>query len=420
MKFSDLNKPKLNDTSKIAKEKVQIGPINKEEIESKDPKKEILKQKSEIKESFENLKTEKEEEGMVKDVRFSIKRNDSYSQNIKIKKDDFAQNESEIKEEIDEDFLYARSKRFYDELVTMNREAYACADNQNYLKAYDTVMLMSDYILKNIFSDNYILNLLKYLTPQNYLYSHTLNVSILSGLISAELGYAEKEIREVVISSLCYDLGMLKHKNFYSVERALNKEELNAVKNHVEDGVKIVEKIFSFEPELKDTVSEITYLSHERADGSGYFGLSSDKITEKSQIIAVSDVYEAMTHRRTYRDPYEQPSIIYKFMQDFKKSFNQRAVKGLISVLSVYPPQSIVRLSTGEICKPIIINPKKPTRPVVKVIAGPDFDKVSPFILDLTDYPLTSIDTWVRYKDMFSANPDLYREEEVLWLWIDW
>ncbi|HOJ85310.1 MAG TPA: hypothetical protein PLN68_00115 [Elusimicrobiales bacterium] len=255
MKFSDLNKPKLNDTSKIAKEKVQIGPINKEEIESKDPKKEILKQKSEIKESFENLKTEKEEEGMVKDVRFSIKRNDSYSQNIKIKKDDFAQNESEIKEEIDEDFLYARSKRFYDELVTMNREAYACADNQNYLKAYDTVMLMSDYILKNIFSDNYILNLLKYLTPQNYLYSHTLNVSILSGLISAELGYAEKEIREVVISSLCYDLGMLKHKNFYSVERALNKEELNAVKNHVEDGVKIVEKIFSFEPELKDTVS---------------------------------------------------------------------------------------------------------------------------------------------------------------------
>lgn len=420
MKFSDLNKSKLNDTSKITKENTKVGPINKEEIESEDSKKEIFKQKSEIKESMENLKNEKEKEKIIKDVRFSIKREDFYSQNIKIKKDDLNRKESVVKEEIDEDFLLARSKRFYDELITINREICGFVDNQNYLKAYDSIMLMADYILKNVFSDNYILNLLRYLTPQNYLYSHMLNVSILSGLISKDLGYLEKEIRDVVISSLCYDLGMLKYKNFYSLDRSLNKEEFEAVKNHVEDGVRIVEKIFSFEPELKDTVSEITYLSHERSDGSGYFGFSSDKLTEKSQIIAVSDVYEAMTHRRTYREPYEQPAIIYKFMQDFKKSFNQRAVKGLISVLSVYPPQSIVRLSTGEICKPIIINKKKPTRPVVKVIAGPDFNKVSPFILDITDYPLTSIDTWVRHKDIFSANPDLYREEEVLWLWIDW
>ena len=404
MKFSDLNKnsKKINE---VKKEPVLNENIN-ENLDFKD-------------------KSKEETQGKTREVRFSIRREGI--ENFELKDAKISPLPGDNKEErfidvknFDEESVEEKVKNLYASLINGIREIFKSAYEGSYIKTFDLINYISELILKDCLDEPYILNFLRYLTPGDYIYSHSINLSIISAYLAKETGYKEDDIREMAMSALCIDIGMHNYKNLYLLERRLNNDELDIIKNHVQEGINIIEKIFAFEPAIKNRISRNIYLSHERYDASGYYSLGPNDMDEKSQMISIADLYEAMTHKRSYRDAIEEAAVIYSIIKDLKNKFNPKAIKAISMVFGLYPPNSFIKLSTGEIARVVFINRNKPTRPIVKIIADSNFNIIKPFFIDLIDYPLTSIDGWIKFEEIYSNNPKLYREEEIRRLWIDW
>ena len=113
------------------------------------------------------------------------------------------------------------------------------------------------------------------------------------------------------------------------------------------------------------------YAHHERIDGSGYpDGLIGDAIPREAKIIAIADIYLAMTTNRGYRNAKKATNALREIFANGKKDDNELYVS-FIKELSVYPTGSFVSLENGEVgvvvkrCRDGVVCP------VVKAILSP-------------------------------------------------
>jgi len=129
---------------------------------------------------------------------------------------------------------------------------------------------------------------------------HSQRVTEYSRLIAGEMGLTKQEIEVLTYAALLHDIGkigirddvLLKNGQFTPEERS----EMNAppVKT------KIILDNFRF-PKPLEKVPEVAAHHHEKVNGQGYpDGLTGDKLTIGSKIIAVADVFDALTSRRDY------------------------------------------------------------------------------------------------------------------------
>jgi HD-GYP domain-containing protein (c-di-GMP phosphodiesterase class II) len=109
----------------------------------------------------------------------------------------------------------------------------------------------------------------------------------------------DSEVAFIRRASLLHDLGKLGVPNSILEKPArLSADEFERVKKHPYHSYEILRRIQGFQE-----ISEVAGAHHERLDGTGYFrGLSGDKLTLPARVIAVADVYDALTARRPYRD----------------------------------------------------------------------------------------------------------------------
>ena len=135
------------------------------------------------------------------------------------------------------------------------------------------------------------------------------------------------------------------------------------MKKHVNLGYEQVKNKF-----MPMSVKEAILLHHEKCDGTGYpFGLKSDKIPETAKIIAIADVYDAMTSSRIYRAPICPFEVVRLMYEDaFTKFDPVFAIPFLKNVASSYI-HTDVRLSDGRVGKVILINDSALHKPVVQV-----------------------------------------------------
>jgi HD-GYP domain-containing protein (c-di-GMP phosphodiesterase class II) len=123
---------------------------------------------------------------------------------------------------------------------------------------------------------------------------------------------------------------------------------------------------------------------HERADGSGYpRGLQDDEIDEFASIIAIADVYDAMTAARVYRGPLCPFRVIEIFEQEgFEKYDVEYVLTFLEHVVNTYI-QNRCLLSDGRQAEIIFVNKDKLSRPMVQ--CGDEY-------INLADYPDLTIE----------------------------
>lgn len=143
--------------------------------------------------------------------------------------------------------------------------------------------------------------LLQLLNQQNGIYHHTVNVMIYSLMIGEKMGFNEKELVRLGSAALMHDVGKLDIPfDILNKTGKLNDEEFHIIKKHSEYGYKRLGKI---NDPIKMEMSIVAFQHHERLDGSGYpFGLKSEKIHPFSKIVAIADVYDALTEERVYRN----------------------------------------------------------------------------------------------------------------------
>ena len=119
--------------------------------------------------------------------------------------------------------------------------------------------------------------------------------------MGTELGFSESQLELLYWSALLHDLGKIAVPEYILLKPGpLTEEEYNQIKRHPGYGAELLESISpDFAP-----LAEVVRAHHERWDGAGYpLGLSGGRIPLMSRIIAIVDVFEALTSARPYRQP---------------------------------------------------------------------------------------------------------------------
>ena len=219
--------------------------------------------------------------------------------------------------------------------------------------------------------------------------------------------------------AMANDLGMTGFQELYSKKTYLNDSEFCRITRHVEAGIAKLELITGMDPHLKERAKRIIRQAHERVDGSGYpLRLSGKEIDLLAQIIGVADIYEAMTHPRAWREGCHPHEVIRQFIEEGPQKHSARIIKSLVSALSLYPPFSLVALSSGEIAR--VIKPIKGslTKPLVEILLDADFTPVKNHILNLKECPIyNAIDRPVLQSELKEINPEFAAQIESARWW---
>jgi putative nucleotidyltransferase with HDIG domain len=131
-----------------------------------------------------------------------------------------------------------------------------------------------------------------------YTGSHSKNVADLAEGVAARMGLDAADVVDVRRAGLLHDLGKLGVPNMILDKPArLEPEEFEIIKRHPELTLRILSQIPTFA-----SVAELAACHHERLDGRGYFrGLTAPSIALGARIVAVADVWEALSADRPYR-----------------------------------------------------------------------------------------------------------------------
>lgn len=212
-----------------------------------------------------------------------------------------------------------------------------------------------------------LVNFVDMRTKVDYLFNHSVSVCILATMTGISLGYDELRLRDLGVGALLHDVGKLMvPQEIVNKTDRLSLSELEEVRKHPQYGFDILRK----NPDVSLMSAHCAYQHHERYDGSGYpRQLTSNAIHEFAQIVALADVYDALTSDVTYRNAvpvYEALAIITKAAGSY---FDPELVDHFVGNIAPYPIGSVVRLSNNHVGVVVDISHEYKTRPVVRVIA---------------------------------------------------
>lgn len=230
----------------------------------------------------------------------------------------------------------------------------------------DLVNLISENISNNINSSTstiWYLNQLRQL--DEYTYTHSINVGIYSALIGRWMGLAQSEAQDVLKAGILHDIGKIRIPiDILNKKTALAPDEFEEIKKHSVYGYRILEE----DDGLSDAVKSAVLMHHERADKSGYpLGLDAACVHLYAKIIAVADVYDAMTSDRVYRKKATPFDVFEMFQTTGVRSFDTKVLWTFLNNISVFYNGSKVVLNNGCIGEIVYIPPHCIIKPVVKL-----------------------------------------------------
>ena len=220
---------------------------------------------------------------------------------------------------------------------------------------------LSDWIEST--SPDRILDLVNAIAPADeYLQRHCTDVSLLNGLIGKWLEFPKEDIETLVLAGLVHDTGKaLIPSEILNAPRKLAVAEFEVMKTH---------PVFGFDllPAFSAAVRNGAQGHHEKQNGKGYpYGVSGDDIPLVARITAVSDIYDAMVSRRSYKNPNNPFHILSLFKTHYITELDPHIVELFISNMPNELLNKPVLLSDGEIGAIHAIDPDDIEYPYVRV-----------------------------------------------------
>lgn len=134
----------------------------------------------------------------------------------------------------------------------------------------------------------------------NFTFIHSMNVAKYAVILAEALDMNENAIEIVRVAALLHDIGKISIPEHILKKRTnLTPEEYEIMKTHVENSTKMIRYL----PDM-EYVIPVVLSHHERFDGKGYpRGLSGEDIPYLARILSIADCFDAMTARRSYKQP---------------------------------------------------------------------------------------------------------------------
>lgn len=197
------------------------------------------------------------------------------------------------------------------------------------------------------------------------IYSHSLNVTVLSMMLTKGLDFSPEQARILGLGGLLHDIGLMDVPDRLLKMRPdeYTKPERDLRAMHCEYGLRLGKQLG-----LPADVLAVIFQHHEMVDGSGYpLGVGQDKITLPARIVSLVNYYDSLCNPVDFAQamtPHEALSFLFG---QRRSKFDAAVLQRMIRCLGVYPPGSIVTLSNDAIAMVISVNPARPLRPWVMV-----------------------------------------------------
>ena len=159
--------------------------------------------------------------------------------------------------------------------------------------------------------------------------AHIQRMAHYSRLIAAELGLSEEEQDRILSAAPMHDIGKVGTPDTILLKPGrLNPEEMEVMRQHALIGYNILK---SSEAKMLQLAAEIAYSHHERFDGGGYpNGLKGDAIPLAGRIVAVADVFDALTNVRPYKKAWTLEAARDFLLENSGSHFDPACVNALL------------------------------------------------------------------------------------------
>lgn len=216
----------------------------------------------------------------------------------------------------------------------------------------------------------------------NYTYSHSVNVAVLSIILGIALGLKKDTLVKLGLGALMHDIGkVFVDKKILNKPGKLTDEEFDKIKEHSKLGYEYVKEKFSLPAMSNRAIVD----HHEKYDGSGYpYGKQKDEISLFGKIIAISDVYDALSSERTYRQAMNPSESMEYIMGGSGTLFDPKIVDIFIHKIAPYPVGTMVQLSNNWVGIVVENYESVCLRPTIRVIQQEE-NSVEPFEISLRD-----------------------------------
>lgn len=239
-------------------------------------------------------------------------------------------------------------------------------------------------------NENAMLSMARLKAADEYTFTHSVNVAMYAVVLGRRLHVKESFLPDLALAGFFHDIGkILVPQGILHSPRKLDPDSLRIMQGHASLGGEFLEHYSKVPPIVRVGATE----HHERCGGKGYpLGKKEKDISLVGKILAVVDVYDALTSKRCYKNaftPSKSLSIMYKNKDnDFAPGF----MEAFIDALGVYPVGSIVKLSNNYIAVVTEHNPDLPLQPKVVTLIDAFGDKVDyPKVLNLEIHSSISI-----------------------------
>jgi putative nucleotidyltransferase with HDIG domain len=212
-------------------------------------------------------------------------------------------------------------------------------------------------------------------------YVHSLNVSLICSIFAGWLKMSKEETKILTTAGLLHDIGkVLISLELIKKPGKLTEDEFQEMKLHAIKGYQVLKDM-----NLDIRIKYVTLMHHERCDGSGYpNGFKANQIENFSKIVAIADVYDAMTSNRTYRNAICPFDVVESFEREGFLKYDPGYLMVFLERIVQSYLHNAVRLSDGREGEVVMINKLSLSRPVIR--CGETF-------IDLSKEPKIFIDT---------------------------
>ncbi|OPJ64965.1 HD-GYP domain-containing protein [Clostridium chromiireducens] len=260
---------------------------------------------------------------------------------------------------------------------------------------FENIENMAENLIENILSNrNILLSLVDIRSMDNYIYSHSVNVAVISLIIGITLKLPKKQLQHLCIGALLHDVG----KSFIPKEILMKEEELTPeetliLKQHSTLGYKYLSDSYNLSAHSK----VIALQHHERCDGLGYpNGLTNGEINILSKIVSIANAYDELSSGRPNKKAMFPSDVLEYLMSNAGKIFDYDIVITFCKIVIPFSKGTLVELSTGDIAVVQETLPNFPLRPIVKILRSTDSNMINKEV-NLID-EISTVITSIKYE----------------------